>query len=166
MSEIPEPWLRGPIEGVHPLVMPLFFSFAQVREDLQRHTAGLSEEQVWRVIGKTSLGFHLQHLSGSVDRLSTYLAGAPLTDRQLQQLRQEGQVGQTLRELLSAVEAALAETEDRLHAIDPAHLYQARTVGRQALPTTVIGLLVHLSEHTQRHLGQAITLSQVLRHVP
>jgi hypothetical protein len=27
----------------------------------------------------------------------------------------------------------------------------------------VIGLLVHLAEHTQRHLGQAITLAQVLR---
>ncbi len=166
MSDLPEPWLRGPIEGVHPLIMPLFFSFAQVREDLARHTAGLSDEQVWRVVGKTSIGFHLQHLSGSVDRLSTYLAGGSLTDQQLQQLRDEGKVRQTLPELLAAIEATIERTEDRLRAIDPTNLYQGRTVGRQALPTTVIGLLVHLSEHTQRHLGQVVTLSQVLRHDP
>jgi hypothetical protein len=29
-------------------------------------------------------------------------------------------------------------------------------VGRKRLPTTVIGLLTHIAEHTQRHVGQAI----------
>ena len=166
MAELPEPWLRGPMEGVHPLIMPVFFSFAQVREDLKRHTAGLTDEQVWATIGTTSLGFHLQHLAGSVHRLSTYLAGQPISDEQLQRLRDEGKVHQPLSELLDGIDSTLAIVEERLRALNPADLYQPRTVGRQALPTTVIGLLVHLSEHTQRHLGQAITLSQVLRHDP
>ena len=166
MAELPEPWLRGPIEGIHPVIMPLFFSFAQVREDLRRHTGGLSDEQLWQRIGKTSLGFHLQHLLGSVDRLSTYLAGKQLNDEQLRHLREEGKMRQTLPELLAAIETTLTRVEEQLRSIDPDDLYLPRTVGRQALPTTVIGLLVHLSEHTQRHLGQAITLSQVLRHDP
>ncbi len=85
----PEPWLRGPLAGVHPLVMPVFFSFAQVREDLAKHAQGLTDEQVWTVAGGASVGFHLKHIAGSVDRITTYLLGSQLTEQQLQTLRQE-----------------------------------------------------------------------------
>lgn len=64
MSEnLPEPWLRGPIPGVHPLVMPVFFTFAQVREELSKHTAGLTDAQIWIKPANTtaSLGFHLKN---------------------------------------------------------------------------------------------------------
>jgi DinB superfamily len=159
----PEPWLRGPLEGVHPLVMPVFFSFAQVREDLKTHLDGLSEAKVWRQFGKASIGFHLKHLAGSVDRLTTYLRGEPLSSEQLRTLREEGLADASLPELLRRVDASLRQSENYLKTIDPATLYDARQVGRQALPTTVIGLIVHLAEHTQRHLGQAITLSRVVR---
>jgi len=158
----PEPWLRGPIPGVHPLVMPVFFSFAQVREDLKHYTAGV-DDQVWVPVHGASLGFHLKHMAGSVDRLTTYLLGGQLSSVQLDFLRREGEQTGDLAELLHALDSQLTETEARLRQIHPNTLYEGRSVGRRALPTTVIGLLVHLCEHTQRHLGQAITLAKMLR---
>jgi uncharacterized damage-inducible protein DinB len=161
----PEPWLRGPLAGVHPLVMPVFFSFAQVREDLAKHTQGLTDEQVWTVAGGTSVAFHLKHIAGSVDRITTYLLGSQLTEQQLQTLRQESVPDAGLTQLLAAVDDSLRDSEERLRSIDPASIYDVRAVGRKALPTTVIGLIVHLAEHTQRHLGQTITLCKAVRQL-
>ncbi len=161
----PEPWLRGPIENVHPLVAPVFFTFEQVREDLAKHTAGLTQEQIWQKIDGASLGFHLNHIAGSVDRLTTYLVGNQLSEEQLQALRRESEPdGSSLSELLSRIEESLRTSEARLRTIDPGKLYDTRRVGRRELPTTVIGLIVHLCEHTQRHLGQAITTCKSHRH--
>ncbi len=165
MSEhSPEPWLRGPLRDVHPLIMPVLFSFQQVREDLKHHTAGLSDEQVWlRPGGLPPLGFHLRHIAGSVDRLLTYLLGEPLGPEQLQRLREESTPNGSLGTLLESVDASLAAAESRLRALDTRTIYDARGVGRQQLPTTVVGLLVHIAEHTQRHLGQAITTAKLLK---
>ncbi|MDQ2710989.1 MAG: DinB family protein [Acidobacteriota bacterium] len=162
-SNNPEPWLRGPIPGVHPLVMPVVFSFALVREDLAKHTAGLSREALWRKIDGDSLGFHLKHIAGSVDRLTTYLGGGQLSENQLATLRQESEPDRDLDELLALINDQLSTSEQYLRSVDPATLYDRRTVGRQELPTTVIGVLVHIAEHTQRHLGQAVTISKLLR---
>jgi len=163
-QSIPEPWLRGALEDVHPLVMPLFFTFEQVREDLTNHSRGLTREQVWRKInGAASLGFHMEHIAGSVDRLTTYLSGAQLNEKQMRHMREEGAGDASIDKLLESIDAALRRSEEQLRQIDPGSLYDARSVGRKALPTSVIGLLVHLAEHTQRHLGQAITTIKMLR---
>ena len=151
------------MEGVHPLVMPVFFSFAQAREDLAKHTAGLTEEAVWKQFGRVSLGFHLKHIAGSVDRLMTYLVGKQLKREQLKALLDESEPDQSLPDLLAAIHVQFWAAEEQLRQLDSGTLYEARTVGRQALPTTVFGLLVHLCEHTQRHLGQAILLTTLLR---
>ena len=143
--------------------MPVLFSFQQVREDLGRHTRGISDSQVWAQTPGGTLGFQLKHLAGSVDRISTYLVGGTLTAEQLQQLSSETDGKGSLRELLDLVDDSLQGAEDRLRQVDPAQLFDFRGVGRKSLPSTVIGLLVHLAEHTQRHLGQAITLAQVVR---
>jgi hypothetical protein len=159
-----EPWMRGPLAGVEPMVQPLFFSFTQVREDLALHTRGILQEQLWRRAGALpSLGFHLRHIGGSVDRLTAYLMEQPLTPEQLTFLKDESTPGATLDELLSAIEATLSATEARLRTIDPATIHDPRYIGRKRLPTTVLGLLVHLAEHTQRHLGQAITTAKLAR---
>ena len=144
-------------------MIPVFFSFAQVREDLTKHTAGLEPAQIWRTIGANSLGFQLKHIAGSVDRITSYLIEQPLTDMQMAFLRQESSGSEDIAALLALVDASLSHSEDRLRQLDPNSIYEARSVGRRALPTTVIGLLVHLAEHTQRHLGQAITLSRLAR---
>jgi DinB superfamily len=156
--------LRGAIAGVEPLVMPLFFSFQQVREDLALHTAGLTDGDVWRRFGPLApLGFQLRHIAGSVDRLTTYLMGEALSPAQLAFLKQETNPGASLAELLAGVDAALHHSEGRVATIDPATVHEPRSIGRKRLPTTVLGLLVHIAEHTQRHLGQAITTAKLLR---
>ena len=159
----PEPWLRGPLPGVTPVVMPVFFSFAQVREDLERHVNDLDPQMVWKPVPGGSLGFHLKHLAGSVDRLTTYLFSGELTDTQLATLHAEAEGFETTTELLALIDAELTRSEERLRTLDSATLFDPRSVGRQKLSTTVLGLLVHLAEHTQRHLGQCITLTRLLR---
>lgn len=145
------------------MVMPVLFTFAQVREDLSAHLTDLSTEQIWCRTGAGSLGFHLKHITGSVDRLTTYLLGGQLSAEQLSYLQNEDSGDNELADLLAQLDASLQYSEERLRTIDPGTFSDPRTVGRQALPTTVIGLIVHLAEHTQRHLGQAITMSKILR---
>jgi uncharacterized damage-inducible protein DinB len=65
-------------------------------------------------------------------------------------------------ELLADLNRAFRDAEAVIRAIDPATLADARTVGRQRLPTTVIGLLTHIAEHTQRHVGQAISAAKLV----
>lgn len=127
---VPEPWLRGALPDVHPLIQPVFFSFAQVREDLAKHIAGLDREQVWRRIGGASTGFHLKHLAASVDRLTTYLTGNELSDQQLRALREEAAGSEDTDELLTLVEEALSASEKRLRELDPGRMYELRAVGR------------------------------------
>jgi hypothetical protein len=154
--------MRGPLPGIEPLVMPVFFSFQQVREDLARHTAGLSHEQVWYRVGSLpSLGFHLHHIAGSVERLTAYLMNESLTESQLAFLTRESSPGAPLYELLAAIDQSFLAAEDRLRTINPATIHAPRYIGRKRLPTTVFGLLVHIAEHTQRHLGQAITTAKL-----
>jgi uncharacterized damage-inducible protein DinB len=142
----------------------VFHSFAQVREDLALHTAGLTTEQVWMRTGTLpSLGFHLRHIAHSVDRLVTYLCGSELTQAQIDTLKQEAVPGATLEELLSGIDAQLRAAEERLRTVPATSLYDPRWIGRKRLPTNVLGLLVHVAEHTQRHLGQAITTAKLSR---
>ncbi len=78
MESLPEPWLRGPIEGVHPLLSPLLYALQHVREDVAQATEGMGSDQLWaRPHGIAPIGFHLRHIAGSVDRLTNYLEGRP-----------------------------------------------------------------------------------------
>ena len=159
-----EPWLRGPIPGVNPLLAPILASFQHAREDLERHTAGLNAEQIWSApAGGGSVGFYLRHIAGSVDRLMTYLQGGELSGRQMEQLGAENSPGATREELLSAVDRVFCQAEAVVRTIDPASLADLRTVGRKRLPTTVIGLLTHIAEHTLRHVGEVIVTARVVR---
>jgi uncharacterized damage-inducible protein DinB len=161
---LPEPWLRGPIEGVPAHLMPVFHSFAMVREDLARYTEGLTAEDVWRRTGSLpSLGFHLHHIAHSVDRLVTYLCGDQLSEAQITTLKREAEPGASLSELLGDIDEKLSDAERRVRTIEPGMLGEPRYIGKKRLPSTVLGLLVHVAEHTQRHLGQAITTAKLAR---
>jgi hypothetical protein len=143
---------------------PALYGFQQTREDLARHTEGLSLGQVWaRPHGLAPLGFHLRHIAGSVDRLRAYLEGRPLDAAQMGALAAEMDPGEGLEELLADIDGVLRRAEEVIRAIDPATLAEPRWVGRKRLETTVIGLLVHIAEHTQRHLGQAIAAAHLAR---
>lgn len=161
-ESLPEPWMRGPILGVHPLLAPILYSFQQAREDLARYTEILTREQVWASPhGFGSVGFHLRHIAGSTGRLMTYLQGRELSPEQMAALSAEKEPGSLNREqLLAELDRAFAEAEAVVRALDPHHLTEPRAVGRKQLPTTVIGLLTHIAEHTQRHVGQAISAAK------
>jgi uncharacterized damage-inducible protein DinB len=161
----PEFWLRGPVDGVHPALMPAAHAFLQTLEDVERAAADLSNEQLWLSPGGASpIGFHLMHLSGSTDRLLTYARGETLTDPQKAAFKAESNpppadAESLLSDLRRSFEAAMAQ----LRATPPSSLHDARAVGRAALPTTVLGLLFHAAEHSQRHAGQIVTTARVVR---
>jgi uncharacterized damage-inducible protein DinB len=150
-----EPWLRGPIPGVDPLIAPALYAFIQAREDLAHFTEGLTPQQLWT----TKIGFHIRHISRSTDRLITYLQGRQLAAEQFG----EGEPGASREELLAELDRIFERAESVIRAIDPSILREPRDVGRQRLPTTVIGLLTHIAEHTQRHVGQAVILANGAR---
>src|SRR5262249_20617640 len=129
MPALPEPWLRGELPGAHPLLAPALRSFEQVREDLALHCAGLSFEQVWRSPhGLAPLGFHLRHIAGSVDRLTTYLEGRSLEEAQLLELRAEMAPGAGLADLLAAIDRALDRATGVIHSIDSGRFAEPRGV--------------------------------------
>jgi len=164
MKDLPEPWLRGAMPGVDPFVAPVFCAFQQAREDVAMHIEGLTTERIWATPhGFGSVGFHLRHIAGSTDRLITYIEGKDLSDAQLAALAAEHDRGATGDELLGGLDVAFRRAEIVIRALDPARLSEPRTVGRKRLPTTVIGLLVHIAEHTQRHVGQAISAARLAR---
>lgn len=162
-----EPWMRGPIPATEPLIMPVLYTFTHTREDLARHTQGITQELLWqKAPGIPSLGFHLRHIAGSVDRLTSYLMQRALTDDQLAFLHAEAEPGATLEELLAAIDQTFQQSERELRTIQPSQIHEPRGIGRKQLPTTVLGLVVHIAEHTQRHLGQAITTANLVKARP
>lgn len=164
MEQQPEPWLRGPIAGVDPMAAPLLYSLQHARDDLARHTEGLTAGQLWSSAhGIAPVGFHLKHIAGSVERLLAYLEGRQLSGAELAAADTEKEPGAGREELLAVVDAAFAKAGEAARAIDPACLAAPRAVGRQRLPTTVIGLLTHIAEHTQRHVGEAICAARLAR---
>jgi len=133
-------------------------------EDLEHHTAGLTDDQVWMSPhGLTPLGFHLRHIAGSTERLTTYLRGDQLTDAQLAQLKQEKTPGPTRELLLDNINAAIRDAQAAIRSLDPGKLGATRFIGRKRIRTTAIGVAIHIGEHAQRHTGQAITTCHVIR---
>ena len=160
----PEVWLRGPIAGVPALLQPAAHSLLQCREELEHLLGGMPTERIWRSRGAASIGYHVLHAIGSLDRLFTYARGAMLSDAQRQILAQESGPDMSLgaEDLLAAFDAAVTRALDQLRETSPSTLTDQRFVGRARLPSTVIGLLFHAAEHTQRHVGQAVSTSKLV----
>ena len=162
----PEVWLRGPLSDVPALLQPAAHSLLQSREEMRRTLPPLADAALRaRPGGAASVAFHALHLAGSLDRLTTYARGEALSDAQLAALdaeaRAEAEPCDGAR-LLAIVETAIERALAQLRATDPATLAEPRAVGRARLPSTVIGLLFHAAEHTQRHAGQAMTTARVV----
>ena len=164
MSE-PEVWLRGSIPGIPPYLQPVAHSLLQSREEIQRVLDGLTPERLWHVHpNAASIGFHVLHAIGSLDRLFTYARGGALSDAQRQILAEESQPDRniTANDLLAAFDAGVERAFDQLRGTDETTLTEKREVGRAKLISTVIGLLFHAAEHTQRHAGQALTTKRMM----
>ncbi len=124
----------------------------------------MSDEEInARPGGLPPVAFHLRHMARSLDRLLTYAEGRCLSDPQLAAMKTEMDPGATHDAVFSELTAALANSIIRVQAFDVSALEQVRSVGRRNLPTTVAGLLVHVADHTQRHVGQAITTAKIVR---
>ncbi len=163
-DRLPEPWLRGPKPAWHPIVRPFAAAITQVREDILFWTQGLTDLEVWaRPMGVGAAGFHIRHIGGSADRLSTYLEGGPLSEKQMAELQGELEPGEPLDQLLAMFDHHLLRCEAVVGSLDPRCWYDAREVGRKRLPTTAGGLVTHIAEHSQRHTGQAIVTIQVVK---
>ena len=162
-----EAWQRGPVPGYDPWLMPVVHALIQVREDLDQLVATVPPELVWRRPGgAASIGFHVRHAGGALDRLFTYARGETLSDAQRAALRVEGEPGDppaTLASLVAGVDRIIDGALEQLRSTSPSALNEPRAIGRAALPTTVLGLLVHAAEHSTRHVGQAITTALVQR---
>ena len=168
--KIAEVWLRGPLPDMPPLLQPVAHTLLQAREELNAALKDYPSELLnERPAGVASVGFHLQHLAGVLDRLGTYARAETLTTAQLAALAAEtpplaisvNTVAELVQRFNNQVDQMLVQLRDTEYA----SLTESRGVGRAQIPTTVLGLLVHAAEHTTRHLGQLLVTAQWVRAV-
>lgn len=155
----PEVWMRGPLPNVPILLQPVAHALLQVEEDIQNLLQRVNEEQLWeRPGGVASVAFHVQHIAGVIDRMFSYARNEKLSEIQLDYLKQEGkrQTGIDKRRLLLDLRKRVEQALQELSNTPVNELGEARYLGRQRIPTTLIGLLFHAAEHSQRHLGQLL----------
>jgi uncharacterized damage-inducible protein DinB len=163
MSSRLEPWLRGTLTEVDAVRRQVLHALELAEEDCERWCAGLSlEELEARPLGLPSVGFQMRHIVRSLDRLLTYLEERSLTEEQMVALRSEMETASSRAELFAEFEVGMATAAARVRAIVPGSYEEVRWVGRDRLPSTIGGLMVHCAEHTQRHVGQMVTTAKVV----
>jgi len=162
----PEVWLRGPVAGIPALLQPVAHALLQATEEVTAIADSFPDELLWqRPAGMASAGFHLQHLTGVLDRLFTYARGELLQEEQLVYLRQEAEPLQpvTVKALTDRFQHQVEKALEQLSVTAEPTLTDFRGVGRKQIPSTVIGLLFHAAEHTQRHAGQLLVTMAVVK---
>ena len=162
-----EVWQRGPLQKIPALLQPIAHALLQAEEEIDEMMNNFSDELLWyRPANVASPAFHLQHLSGVLDRVFTYARNEPLTDFQLTQLHDEDVAPQqnvTVQSLLERFKRQIKTAIIQLQNTEEDTLKEFRGVGRKQLPSTVIGLLVHAAEHTMRHVGQLSVTVKILK---
>ncbi len=162
-----EPWLRGTLTEIDAVRRQVLHALELASEDAERWCAHVSDDEISETPrGVASVCFHLRHIVRSLDRLLTYAEGRQLTTTQLEALASERDGIAKTHEVMNEFRAGMAAAATRVRAFDPATYEEKRGVGRQRLPTTVAGLLIHCAEHTQRHIGQAITTAKIVSQSP
>ena len=165
--QLPEVWLRGSIPDFPVLLQPIVFALMQAREDVNAMTLSFPDYLLWERPGNAaSPAFHLQHLTGVLDRMFTYVEGKALDENQMQWLQSEGKSqdkNYSVQDLVDIFNNQIEISLQKLKNINLDTLTQPRGVGRKQLPSTVFGLLIHAAEHTQRHVGQLLVTIKVLK---
>ncbi|MBV8630049.1 MAG: DinB family protein [Silvibacterium sp.] len=161
----PEPWLRGTHSEVPAVIRAVLHAFDLAREDAVHWADDLSDAELHASpSGLAPVSFHMRHIARSLDRLLTYAEGNQLSSEQLIAYKTELDPAVSREEILAEFHQGLEHAAERVRAFAGADLEQPREVGKKQLPTTVGGLLVHLADHTQRHTGQIVTTSKLLRN--
>ena len=167
MSQKLEVWQRGPSPEYTTVLQPVAHALLQAREEINEYMHQFPAELLWlRPANMASVGFHLQHLSGVLDRVFTYARAEKLSDLQFEQLYEEGKDstdGYSVKALVNRFDKQVDTALQQLKTTDEATLGDYRGVGRAGLPSTVIGLLFHAAEHTMRHVGQLMVTAAVVR---
>ncbi|SHI44996.1 DinB superfamily protein [Arenibacter nanhaiticus] len=167
-SQPPEFWLRGSIDGIPTLLQPAAHALLQSREELGKYTTDFPNKLLWeKPAGCASVGFHIQHITGVVDRMLSYAQEKSLSEQQFQYLRQEGDPNPkiTIADLVSNFDQKVEEALLFFGQLPESELILPRTVGRKKLPSTVLGLLFHAAEHSQRHIGQLLVTVRVFQSI-
>jgi uncharacterized damage-inducible protein DinB len=158
-----EPWLRGTLGDVPAVPRAVLHALELARADLWKWCYSLSNVQLNERPGRmASVAFHLRHISRSLDRLLSYAEGRQLSPEQLEALESEADIDASHEKVFAELNAALLRSEERVRALASGDLEAARAVGKKMAPSTLGGLLVHVAEHTQRHVGQAITTAKIV----
>jgi uncharacterized damage-inducible protein DinB len=162
-----EAWLSGPVEGVPPLLQPVAHALLNASQQIHAAVEGLTPGEISsRPRGIASVGYHVRHAMGSLDRLFTYARGDGLSSEQRKALVAEGAGDDpdlNADDMTNAFDQAVEHALSQLRATDEATLLDHRGVGRAQLPSTVLGLLFHGGEHTARHAGQVVTTAKLVR---
>jgi len=167
MKDKREVWQRGPVENIPALLQPVAHALLQAKEELYEMMDNFPEDLLWeRPGGIASPAFHLQHLTGVLDRLFTYAREEALTGEQLYSLSIEGNKEKCTVDLSTMLELFDKQVDlslNQLSKTDVDTLPGKREIGRQKIPTTLIGLYVHAAEHTMRHIGQLLVTVKVIK---
>lgn len=163
-NQTEEPWMSGTLADLHPVVAALLYSFRHARLDLGAWTKELSTEELsLSLLGLAPVSFHIRHIAGSVDRLLTYARREQLSALQIAAIGDEAQPGLSREEMLKLLDDSFGQAETVVRGLDSASLCKIREIGRKRIPVPLGTLLVHIAEHTQRHVGEAIiTVKAVL----
>ena len=159
-----EPWLRGTHADVPAVGRAVLHALDLALEDLKKWTEGLTDVEVHaQPLGLPAVAFHLRHIARSTDRILTYAEGGQVSAEQLAALKTEQSGDESLMGLLAEVEASFSDAAARVRALATADFDTFRGVGRKQLPTSIGGALIHVADHTQRHVGQVVTTAKVLK---
>ncbi|WP_349292955.1 DinB family protein [Zobellia alginiliquefaciens] len=146
-------------------MQPAAHALLQSSEEVERYLADFPKDQLWtQIAGRASVGFHLQHITGVLDRMMTYAKSETLSQAQFAYLSEEGKPNTTINvdDLVAAFQNKVEEALSFFNTLNEATLKGTRTVGRKKLPSTTLGLLFHAAEHSQRHIGQLLVTKSVL----
>ncbi len=160
-----EAWLNGAVENISSLLQPVAHALLQAKKEVNKLMLNFNESHLWdKPAGVASVGFHLQHLTGVLDRQFTYARGESLTEEQFKFLNEEGKPAANIT-TFAAIEHFNKQVDASLEQLSKTNettLTEYRSVGRKRLPSTVIGLLFHAAEHTMRHVGQLTVTVKIL----
>lgn len=163
-NNLREAWQRGPVKDIPKLLQPVAHTLIQTGEDAEKYIINIDDHTLWQKPGGVaSVGFHLQHIVGVLDRLFTYAAGNALNDMQLEFLKNEGNPDNEFIEkerLLHDLQKKINEALIILEHTDELSLTEIRYLGRAKIETTKLGLLFHAAEHAQRHVGQLLVTAK------
>lgn len=158
-----EPWLSGTLTDLPVVQRAVLHSLQMAEEDTAKWCGALDDHELHaRPFQLPSIAFQLRHIARSLDRFCSYAEGRPLTEQQLHALAAEMDPAGSRESIFEELKQNLETTRHRLDAIIRQPLDLPIKIGRKGLPTTLAGLLIHAAEHTQRHVGQAITTAKVI----